>query len=75
MSTPSAIVRTSAQHRVGGYRPELPHSGDLEMWLRLAAVGSVAISSESGVVPAPPSPVTNTNSGFSALSGRAERCE
>jgi glycosyltransferase involved in cell wall biosynthesis len=35
--TPTAVVRTSTQKRVGGYRPELPHTGDLEMWLRLAA--------------------------------------
>src|SRR5262249_43682834 len=39
--TPSAVVRTSLQHQVGGYRTELPHSGDMEMWLRLAAHSSV----------------------------------
>jgi hypothetical protein len=27
---------------VGGYRPELPHAGDLEMWMRIAAVSDVA---------------------------------
>jgi len=42
--TPTAIVRTQLQKRVGGYRPELPHSGDLEMWLRLAAHGSVGVT-------------------------------
>ncbi|MCW2283328.1 glycosyltransferase involved in cell wall biosynthesis [Rhodoblastus acidophilus] len=42
ISTPSAIVRTAAQKAVGGYRPYLPHSGDLEMWLRLATHGDVA---------------------------------
>jgi len=41
--TPTAVVRTTVQKRVGGYRPELPHAGDLEMWLRLAAYGSVGI--------------------------------
>jgi glycosyltransferase involved in cell wall biosynthesis len=41
--TPTAVVRTLHQHAVGGYRPELPHSGDLEMWLRLATRGQVAI--------------------------------
>jgi hypothetical protein len=41
--TPTAVVRTSVQKRVGGYRHDLPHSGDLEMWLRLAANGSVGI--------------------------------
>jgi glycosyltransferase involved in cell wall biosynthesis len=35
--TPTAVVRTELQKRVGGYRAELPHSGDMEMWLRLAA--------------------------------------
>lgn len=41
--TPSAVVRTQLQKRVGGYRPELPHTGDMEMWLRLAAHASVGI--------------------------------
>jgi glycosyltransferase involved in cell wall biosynthesis len=41
--TPTAVVRTELQKRVGGYRPELPHSGDMEMWLRLAAHASVGI--------------------------------
>lgn len=40
--TPSVILRTSAQHAAGPYRAELPHSGDLEMWLRVAMHGSVA---------------------------------
>ncbi|MDB5537635.1 MAG: hypothetical protein JWQ65_2510 [Devosia sp.] len=39
--TPTAVVRTSMQKRVGGYLKSLPHSGDMEMWLRLAAEGSV----------------------------------
>ena len=42
--TPAAIVRTAVQKRVGGYRPELPHSGDMEMWLRLASHGDIGIS-------------------------------
>jgi glycosyltransferase involved in cell wall biosynthesis len=41
--TPTAVVRTAVQKRVGGYRPELPHTGDLEMWLRLAAHASVGM--------------------------------
>jgi hypothetical protein len=40
--TPTAIARTSAQKVVGGYRASLPHSGDMEMWLRFAAQGAVA---------------------------------
>lgn len=42
ISTPAAVVRTSAQKAVGGYRPTLPHAGDREMWLRLATRGNVA---------------------------------
>jgi hypothetical protein len=42
ISSPEVVVRTSVQHQVGGYRPNLPHAGDLEMWLRFAAVGDVA---------------------------------
>ena len=43
VSTPTAVVRTTLQHKVGGYRKELPHTGDLEMWMRLAAHGSVGV--------------------------------
>jgi glycosyltransferase involved in cell wall biosynthesis len=41
--TPSAVVRTSLQLAIGGYRKELPHTGDLEVWLRLAARAGVAV--------------------------------
>ena len=41
VETATAVVRTSAQRRVGGYLPELPHAGDFELWLRLAAEGDV----------------------------------
>lgn len=43
VSTPTAIVRAKLQKKLGGYRSELPHTGDMEMWLRLAAHGSVGI--------------------------------
>jgi glycosyltransferase involved in cell wall biosynthesis len=39
--TPTAVVRTELQHAVGGYRPDSPYAGDLEMWLRLAAHADV----------------------------------
>ncbi|MCF2529759.1 glycosyltransferase family 2 protein [Yinghuangia soli] len=39
--SPEVVARTSAHHDAGGYNPKLPHSGDLEMWLRLAHRGSV----------------------------------
>lgn len=41
--TPTAVVRTALQKQVGGYRADLPHAGDMEMWLRLAARASVGI--------------------------------
>jgi glycosyltransferase involved in cell wall biosynthesis len=40
--TPSVVVRRLVQAKVGGYNPELPHTGDLEMWMRFAIHGSVA---------------------------------
>ena len=40
--SPEAVVRTSIQHRVGGYSADLPHTADLEMWLRIASVADVA---------------------------------
>jgi glycosyltransferase involved in cell wall biosynthesis len=42
ISSPEVVVRGSIQRAVGGYRPELPHSGDLEMWMRIAAISSIA---------------------------------
>jgi glycosyltransferase involved in cell wall biosynthesis len=39
ISMPTVVVRTAAQKAIGGYRETLPHSGDLEMWLRFAARG------------------------------------
>lgn len=41
ISSPEVVVRTSLQKRVGGYDPRLPHTGDTEMWLRLAAHADV----------------------------------
>jgi len=42
IESPTAVVRTELQQRVGGYTKELPHSGDTEMWLRFALHGPVA---------------------------------
>jgi len=42
ISSPEVVVRGSVQRSVGGYRPELPYAGDLEMWLRIAAVSNIA---------------------------------
>ena len=41
VETVTAVVRTSVQHAVGGYRRELPHAGDQEMWLRFASVSAI----------------------------------
>jgi glycosyltransferase involved in cell wall biosynthesis len=42
VATPTAIVRTALQHTIGGYSASLPHTADLEMWLRFAARSGVA---------------------------------
>jgi len=39
--SPEVVVRTSLQHQVGGYDPDLQHTGDAEMWMRLAAYADV----------------------------------
>jgi hypothetical protein len=39
--SPTAVVRTRTQQAIGGYRAELPHAGDMEMWMRFAAAGPV----------------------------------
>jgi hypothetical protein len=50
VATCSVVVRTELQKHLGGYRQELPHAGDMEMWLRFAAHGAVGfISSYQGV--------------------------
>jgi glycosyltransferase involved in cell wall biosynthesis len=41
--TPTAVVRTRLQKELGGYRSDLPHTGDLEMWLRFAAHAPVGV--------------------------------
>ncbi|HWC00307.1 MAG TPA: glycosyltransferase family 2 protein [Bryobacteraceae bacterium] len=41
--SPTAVVRTLVQKKLGGYHSTLPHSADMEMWLRFAAHGSVGI--------------------------------
>lgn len=43
ISSPEVVVRTRVQRQAGGYRADLPYSGDLEMWLRLAARGDVGV--------------------------------
>jgi GT2 family glycosyltransferase len=38
---PSVVMRTSVLKKVGGFRPELPHTADMEMWLRLSLYSDV----------------------------------
>jgi glycosyltransferase involved in cell wall biosynthesis len=35
--SPEVVMRTEAMREIGYYNPELPHSGDLEYWLRMAS--------------------------------------
>jgi glycosyltransferase involved in cell wall biosynthesis len=44
--SPAAIVRTSLQHRLGGYCPAMIHTSDMEMWMRIATVNSIAVIRE-----------------------------
>jgi glycosyltransferase involved in cell wall biosynthesis len=41
--SPTAVVRTSLQQTLGGYLADLPHTSDMEMWLRFAAHGTVGV--------------------------------
>jgi glycosyltransferase involved in cell wall biosynthesis len=41
VAAPAVVARTSLQHQVGGYNPRLPHTGDAEMWMRMAARADV----------------------------------
>ncbi|GAA1580678.1 glycosyltransferase family 2 protein [Streptomyces globosus] len=41
ITSPEVVVRTALQRKVGGYDPQLPHAGDIEMWMRLAAHADV----------------------------------
>ncbi|MGV8911583.1 MAG: glycosyltransferase family 2 protein [Rhodoglobus sp.] len=41
IKSPEAIVRGSILRRVGLYDPDHPHAGDLQMWLRIAAIADV----------------------------------
>jgi glycosyltransferase involved in cell wall biosynthesis len=41
ITSPEVMVRTTLQQKVGGYDPALPHAGDIEMWMRLAAHADV----------------------------------
>ncbi|RYG38210.1 MAG: glycosyltransferase family 2 protein [Burkholderiales bacterium] len=42
VASPTALIRTSAQHEVGGLDPRFPQTCDMEIWLRLATRANVA---------------------------------
>jgi hypothetical protein len=39
--SPEVVMRASVQRAIGGYRPDLPRTGDFEMWMRAACVSDV----------------------------------
>ena len=41
ISQPEVVIRAATLRRAGSYNPRLPHTSDLEMWLRLAAIADV----------------------------------
>jgi Glycosyl transferase family 2 len=41
ISQPEVVIRSSALREIGGYNPQLPHTSDVEMWLRLSAMSDV----------------------------------
>jgi hypothetical protein len=41
ISNPEVVLRTSVLRDVGGNRPELDHTFDMELWMRIAAVADI----------------------------------
>lgn len=41
LRSPEAVIRTSVMREIGDYRADLPHTGDLEMWMRAATVSDI----------------------------------
>lgn len=41
VASPEVMMRRSVLKNIGLYRPEIPHAGDFEMWLRASAVADV----------------------------------
>jgi glycosyltransferase involved in cell wall biosynthesis len=38
---PEAVMRSDVLHTVGGYRPDLPHAGDFDVWMRAASISDI----------------------------------
>lgn len=45
--SPEVVVRTRLQRQIGGYDPQLPHAGDIEMWMRFAANAAVGVITDA----------------------------
>jgi hypothetical protein len=43
IQAPSVVTRLALHKQLGGYRKELPHTADTEIWLRLAAHSAVGV--------------------------------
>lgn len=41
ISSPEVVLRTSLVKKLGGFEPDLPHTADLEFWMRCAAHGDI----------------------------------
>lgn len=41
VASPEVVMRTATLRAIGGYRKDLPHAGDFEMWMRTSAVSDV----------------------------------
>ncbi len=39
--SPEVVIRTSVLREIGGYRIDLPHAADFELWMRVATVSDV----------------------------------
>ncbi|HVV34681.1 MAG TPA: glycosyltransferase family A protein [Vitreimonas sp.] len=44
--SPSVVLRTEMQHRLGGYHPAMRHTSDMEMWMRFALHGPIGLIRE-----------------------------
>lgn len=43
IQAPTVLARTALHKKIGGYKKELPHTADTEIWLRLAANSAVGV--------------------------------
>ena len=43
VASPTALVRTSLQKKIGGYNPQFPHTCDVEMWMKFATQGPIGV--------------------------------